>query len=102
MLIKKLFKETIRNTVRWALDLENPNNHQIGAGSKYANVPVGGNSIPVSFNFSITPATGGKVIVVRHYDHKTDRHHENVYIITDNQCLGEELAQIITRESLSK
>ena len=54
------------------------------------------------FNFTVFNATGGKVVRVHTYEPKTDRHISNLYIITDKEDFGEELAQIITRDSLSR
>jgi len=53
-------------------------------------------------NFTVHAATGGKVIQVSVYDPRTDRHNTSLYVITDKEDLGEELAQIITKESLSR
>jgi len=53
-------------------------------------------------NFTIFSASGGKIVQLYSYDNKTDRNISNLYIITDKDDLGEELAQIITRESLTR
>ena len=55
-----------------------------------------------SMNFTVFPAIGGKVIQIRSYDPRLDRHVGSLYVITDQEDLGEELGQIITRESLSR
>lgn len=52
--------------------------------------------------FTVFSATGGKVIQFSSYDRVTDRAVRNLYIVTDTEQLGEELAQIIMRESLSR
>ena len=52
-------------------------------------------------NFIVFSATGGKVIQFSTYDPTRDRHNTRLYIVTDKDDLGEEIAQIITRESLS-
>ncbi len=54
------------------------------------------------FNFVIYPADGGKVIRVSNYDEKTDRHRNSLYIIADNEDLGEQLGMIVTRECLTR
>ena len=53
-------------------------------------------------NFTVFNATGGKVIQLTTYDPRTDRTNSNLYIVTDNETLGEELGLIITRESLTR
>ena len=55
-----------------------------------------------SMNFTVFPAIGGKVIQIRSYNPRLDRHVGSLYVITDQEDLGEELGQIITRESLSR
>jgi len=53
-------------------------------------------------NFAIFSATGGKVVQFNTYDPARDRSETRLYIVTDKDDLGEELAQIITRESLTR
>jgi len=53
-------------------------------------------------NFTVFSATGGKVIQFATYDPTRDRHQSNLYVVTDKEDLGEEIAQIITRESLTR
>lgn len=55
-----------------------------------------------ALNFSVWSATGGKVIQLSSYDPRTDRYNNSLYIVTDQENLGEELAHIITREALSR
>ena len=53
-------------------------------------------------NFVVYNAIGGKVIQIHSYDVNTDKSHSTLYIITDKEDLGEEIGQIITKESLSR
>jgi hypothetical protein len=53
-------------------------------------------------NFTVYSASGGKVIQIRTYDERTDRHSSSLYVITDKEDLGEELGLIITKESLCR
>ena len=55
-----------------------------------------------AMNFTIYSATGGKVVQFNSYDARLDRHNNHLYIVTDKEDLGEELAQIITKESLTR
>lgn len=50
--------------------------------------------------FSLHKANGGFVIETRLYDERNDRNINKLYIVTENQDLGEELGKIITMESL--
>lgn len=111
MSFAKLLKDSIKEIIKWSLDSEVTKSREDipqpiqGGYAGYANqvkTASGSSSVPSTFNFSVTDATGGKVITVRHYDPRTDRSYENVYIITDKEDLGVELGQIITRESLSR
>lgn len=45
-------------------------------------------------------AHGGRIISFQHYDRKTDRSYNSVYIITDEQDFERELSKIITMESM--
>ena len=51
-------------------------------------------------NFTVYRADGGYILENRVYDHKLDRSNNKLYIITDDKNLGEEIARIITFESL--
>jgi hypothetical protein len=53
-------------------------------------------------HFTVYSATGGKVVQFNTYDPARDRSDTRLYIVTDKDELGEELAQIITRESLTR
>jgi hypothetical protein len=57
---------------------------------------------PISgINFTIYPASGGKVVRVHHYDHVKDRSDNNLYIIQDSDDFGQELAMILARHRLA-
>ena len=60
------------------------------------------NDLNQGMNFTVFKATGGKVVQIHSYDPRTDRTQATLYVVTDQEDLGEELAQIITRESLSR
>lgn len=53
-----------------------------------------------ALNFVIYSANGGRIVETRRYDRKTDRSHQNLYIITPEQDFGKEIDKIITMESL--
>jgi hypothetical protein len=53
-----------------------------------------------NLNIAITTATGGKIVTFRRYDHKTDRSDNRVYVIPEDHDFNEELAKLITLESM--
>jgi hypothetical protein len=50
--------------------------------------------------FDLFKANGGYIVETRYYDAKHDRTHKKLYIIKDEQDLGDEIGKIITMESL--
>jgi hypothetical protein len=59
-----------------------------------------GMSSDANLNFKMYKAVNGFVMEVRQYDKRTDRNVNELYLITDEQDLGEEIAKIITLESM--
>ena len=51
-------------------------------------------------NITVRKAIGGKIITFRHYDHKTDRHSNKLYIVPDEMDFEHELGKMITLESM--
>lgn len=103
----KIIKKYMKRLMRWAMNSdenvprpEEATSYQ-GSGLK----SMGSNGINDrnnGMNFTVFNATGGKVVQFATYDPVRDRHQSNLYVVTDREDLGEELAQIITRESLSR
>lgn len=110
--MKNRFKNALREILNWIMRDELECTKDSYSGSKYANAPsIGGPSLSHNcnidqfndgVNFTMFNAVGGKIIRVHRYDPKMDRHHADLYIIMDNEDFGEEIAQIITRNSLSR
>jgi hypothetical protein len=50
--------------------------------------------------FQLYRASGGYVVETRHYDQKNDRTQHKLYIIKDDEDVGESIGKIITMESL--
>ena len=50
--------------------------------------------------FDLFKASGGYIVETRYYDAKTDRNHNKLHIIKDDQDIGEAMGKIITMESL--
>jgi len=55
---------------------------------------------PKNLSFNISNANGGYVMDFSYYDQKTDRHHNELYVIHDNENLAESISHIITLECL--
>jgi hypothetical protein len=53
-------------------------------------------------SFKIHSADGGYVVECTHYDDKRDEHSHSVYIINDEQDLGQRLAHIVTLQALKR
>lgn len=104
----RLIKNSIKGTIKWALsDEANQTKHRedvpMAISSGYASSGKASISESVrGMNFTVYSATGGKVIQFATYDPRTDRHKAELYVVTDKEDLGEELGQIITKESLSR
>ena len=52
--------------------------------------------------FQVYKANGGMVVETSTYDRHKDRSYNGLYIITDGKDLGQELAKIITMETLKQ
>lgn len=53
-----------------------------------------------TMNIQVHCATGGYILEFSRYDRKRDEHARNLHIITEQQDLGEAIAQVITVEML--
>jgi len=105
MAIGRLVKTTIRKFIKWidsdvvTKEYSEPNLVYVKSSSNSSQSIRDGNN---GMNFTVYHATGGKVIQFVTYDARTDRSRSELYVITDKEDLGEELGQIITRESLTR
>ena len=48
--------------------------------------------------FELSTAVGGKILNVRHYDERKDRHDQQTYVIPTGEDIGERVAKIINLE----
>lgn len=48
--------------------------------------------------FELSSAVGGKILNVRHYDDRKDRHDSQTYVIPNGEDVGERVAKIINLE----
>jgi len=104
-----MVKKYLRRLMKWAMssDQDSPQPEEVtsyqGHGSGLKTMSANGlNDRNNGMNFTVFNATGGKVVQFSTFDPNRDRHQTNLYVVTDREDLGEELAQIITRESLSR
>jgi hypothetical protein len=49
-------------------------------------------------NFELSSAVGGKILNVRHYDERRDRHENQTYVIPNGEDVGERVAKILNLE----
>lgn len=50
--------------------------------------------------FELTPAVGGRILTVRHYDPKHDRNETTTYVIPTGEDIGARVAKILNLELL--
>ena len=48
--------------------------------------------------FELSTAVGGRILNVRHYDERKDRHESQTYVIPSGEDVGERVAKIINLE----
>lgn len=49
-------------------------------------------------SFELSSAVGGKILNVRHYDPRKDRHEQQTYVIPNGEDIGERVAKIVNLE----
>ena len=90
--MKLTFKQRIRN---WLMnDDEDYSNQLISVDSEGPNIQSQG------FRLNVYTASGGTIVETTKYDRQKDDHRHSLHVVTDEKDLGEELAKIITMESL--
>ena len=102
------FKRWMLNAVKDAVDAERRgDSNLVGAQDlvsqkslRIGREPASIDQPERSIHFTVYTANGGRVIETRRYDRKTDRHSNNLYVITGEQDFGREIDKIITMESL--
>ena len=90
--MKLTFKQRIRS---WLMD-DSPDyaSNIISVDSEGPNIQSQG------FRLNVYSAGGGTIIETTKYDRQKDDHRHSLHVVTDEKDLGEELAKIITMESL--
>jgi len=51
-----------------------------------------------TIRFSISPARGGSVVTVARYDQRKDHNEKTVYVINENDTIGQRISEIVTME----
>jgi len=90
--MKLTFKQRIRN---WLM-----NDDELEYGNAIAVDSDGPNIQSQGFRLNVYSASGGTIIETTKYDRQRDDHKHSLHVVTDDKELGEELAKIITMESL--
>jgi len=90
--MKLTFKQRIRN---WLM-----NDDELEYGNVIAVDSEGPNIQSQGFRLNVYSASGGTIIETTKYDRQKDDHRHSLHVVTDDKELGEELAKIITMESL--
>ena len=92
--MKLTFKQRIRNWLMKDDDEADCSSNLISVDSDGPNIQSQG------FRLNIYSASGGTIIETTKYDRQKDDHKHSLHVVTDDKELGEELAKIITMESL--
>lgn len=78
----------------------------INESRKGLKVPIGGAQMieksavegEGTIRFELSSAVGGKILTVRRYDDRKDRHDQQTYVIPTGEDLGQRVAKIINLE----
>ena len=90
--MKLTFKQRIRS---WLMDdSADYGGNAIAVDSEGPNIQSQG------FRLNVYTASGGTIVETTKYDRQKDDHRHSLHVVTDEKDLGEELAKIITMESL--
>ena len=93
---KRSMKLTLKQRIRnWIMNDDEPEyGNVISVDSEGPNIQSQG------FRLNVYSASGGTIIETTKYDRQKDDHRHSLHVVTDDKELGEELAKIITMESL--
>ena len=92
--MKLTFKQRIRNWLMKDDDEADCSSNLISVDSEGPNIQSQG------FRLNVYTASGGTIVETTKYDRQKDDHRHSLHVVTDEKDLGEELAKIITMESL--
>ena len=92
--MKLTIKQRIRNWLMKDDDEADCSGNLIRVDSDGPNIQSQG------FRLNVYSASGGTIVETTKYDRQKDDHKHSLHVVTDDKELGEELAKIITMESL--
>jgi hypothetical protein len=92
--MKLTFKQRIRS---WLMNDDGDTDY---SGNLISVDSDGPNIQSQGFRLNVYSASGGTIIETTKYDRQKDDHRHSLHVVTDDKELGEELAKIITMESL--
>ena len=91
--MKLTFKQKLR---KWLMD----DTDEAEYGNFISVDSEGPNIQSQGFRLNVYSASGGTIVETTKYDRQKDDHKHSLHVVTDDKELGEELAKIITMESL--
>jgi hypothetical protein len=95
--VKETMKLTLKQKLRkWLMD----DSDELEYSNPISVDNDGPNIQSESFRLNVYSASGGTIIETTKYDRQKDDHRHSLHVVTDDKDLGEELAKIITMESL--
>jgi len=99
------FDKWFLNKAKWAWQYrdgadESPVYPSTRGSNKLARSVEGDIESDAGLNITVRKAIGGKIITFRHYDVKTDRSSNKLYIVPDELDFERELGKMITLESM--
>jgi hypothetical protein len=87
--------------VKWVReDWNDPEELKTAAGYRHQLVSSSDVESDDGLNITVRQAIGGRVVTFRHYDRKTDRNNNRIYVIPDDLDFERELGKMITLESM--
>ena len=92
--MKLTFKQRIRSWLMKDDDEADCSGNLISVDREGPNIQSQG------FRLNVYSASGGTIVETTKYDRQKDDHKHSLHVVTDDKELGEELAKIITMESL--
>lgn len=92
---------SLRRWIRNWLNKDNDGDYPIGA-LKAEVQPSPHYNNDKTLRFNVTPGNGGIVVAVSGYDKKTGHSQDNLYILPDNEDIGERVSHIVTLEILQR
>jgi hypothetical protein len=94
-LIKKKMKLTLRQKLRSWIMNDSDDYYPSSVGIDESS-PIDSHG----FRLQVYKANGGVVVETKRYDRRNDENSTNLYVITEDKDLGEEIGKIITMENL--